>query len=66
MTVRQAADRLEISPSLVYSLIQGGKLRYARIGNGRGEDSHLRGRDPGIPRPLHLRADGGEGTRKAA
>lgn len=36
MTVREAAKRLEVSPALVYSLIAAGKLRYCRIGNGRG------------------------------
>jgi excisionase family DNA binding protein len=36
MTVRQAAERLEISPSLVYSLISSGKLRHCRVGHGRG------------------------------
>lgn len=36
MTVKQAAERLEISPSLVYSLVAGGKLRYCRVGHGRG------------------------------
>jgi excisionase family DNA binding protein len=36
LTVRQAAERLGISQSLVYSLIAGRKLRYCRVGNGRG------------------------------
>lgn len=36
MTVKQAAARLEVSPSLVYSLIAAGKLRYHRVGHGRG------------------------------
>jgi excisionase family DNA binding protein len=36
VTVKQAAIRLEVSPSLVYGLIGSGKLRYCRIGNGRG------------------------------
>ena len=36
MNVKQAAEKLEISPALVYSLIAAGKLRYRRIGLGRG------------------------------
>jgi excisionase family DNA binding protein len=36
MTVKQAAERLEISVSLVYSLIASRKLRFCRVGNGRG------------------------------
>jgi excisionase family DNA binding protein len=36
MTVRQCAQRLEISPSLVYALIAAGKLRASRHGLGRG------------------------------
>lgn len=36
LTVKQAAERLGISPALTYSLISGRKLRYCRIGNGRG------------------------------
>lgn len=36
MTVKQAAERLEISPSLVYSLAAAGKLRFCRLGHGRG------------------------------
>jgi excisionase family DNA binding protein len=36
MTVKAAAERLEISPSLVYALCAAGKLRCHRIGLGRG------------------------------
>ena len=36
VTVRDAAKRLEISQSLVYSLISSGKLRFMRVGHGRG------------------------------
>ena len=36
LTVAQAAERLGISSSLVYSLVAGRKLRYCRVGNGRG------------------------------
>ena len=36
LTVKQAAERLGVSPGLVYSLIAGKRLRYVRIGNGRG------------------------------
>jgi excisionase family DNA binding protein len=36
LTVKQAAERLGVSQSLVYGLISSRKLRYARIGNGRG------------------------------
>lgn len=36
LTVKQTAERLGVSPSLVYSLIAARKLRFVRIGNGRG------------------------------
>lgn len=36
MTVRQAAERLEVSPQLVYALLAAGRLRCVRIGVGRG------------------------------
>jgi excisionase family DNA binding protein len=36
VTVRQAAERLEVSPQLVYALIAAGKLSCVRIGLGRG------------------------------
>jgi excisionase family DNA binding protein len=45
VTVRQAAERLEVSPQLVYALIAAGKLRCVRIGLGRGAirilDEHI-------------------------
>ena len=36
MTVKDAAARLEVSPSLVYALIASGRLRCTRHGLGRG------------------------------
>jgi excisionase family DNA binding protein len=36
MNVRQAADRLEVSQSLVYELLKAGKLHGSRHGLGRG------------------------------
>jgi len=36
LTVKQAADRLNASASLVYDLVGARKLRACRIGNGRG------------------------------
>ena len=36
MTVKTAAERLEVSPSLIYSLCAAGKLRYSRVGHGQG------------------------------
>ncbi len=36
MTVREAAERLEVSVSLTYRLIAAGKLRCSRHGLGRG------------------------------
>ncbi len=36
LTVKDAASRLGISPGLVYSLVAGRKLRFVRVGNGRG------------------------------
>ncbi|MEX0703464.1 MAG: helix-turn-helix domain-containing protein [Planctomycetales bacterium] len=36
LTVREVADRLSISPSCVYQLIESGKLPHYRIGIGRG------------------------------
>ena len=35
-TVKDTATRFGISPGLVYSLAAGRKLRFVRIGNGRG------------------------------
>jgi excisionase family DNA binding protein len=34
--VRQAAEQLEVSPSLVYALCASGKLGHYRVGLGRG------------------------------
>jgi len=36
MTVSEVAERLSISRSLVYQLVESGKLPVCRIGNGRG------------------------------
>lgn len=36
VTVKMAAQRLEVSPATIYSLIAAGKLRCVRIGMGRG------------------------------
>lgn len=36
MTVKAAAEKLEVSPSLIYSLVAAGKLRFCRVGHGRG------------------------------
>jgi excisionase family DNA binding protein len=36
LTVRQAAEQLGVSQSLVYGLISSRQLRHCRIGNGRG------------------------------
>lgn len=36
LTVKEAAERLNVSAALVYSLISGRKLRFVRVGNGRG------------------------------
>jgi excisionase family DNA binding protein len=36
LTVKQAAERLRVSPSLVYSLIAARELAHVRIGFGRG------------------------------
>lgn len=36
MTVTDVAARLKVSPSLVYQMVESGKLVVYRIGNGRG------------------------------
>lgn len=36
LTVRQAAERLAISPALIYALCSAGKLRHERYGLKRG------------------------------
>ena len=37
LTVKEAADKLGVSPSLVYQLCKERKLRHCRIGLGRGK-----------------------------
>jgi excisionase family DNA binding protein len=37
LTVKQTAERLGISPGLVYALVAAGKLTHRRIGLGRGK-----------------------------
>ena len=65
LTVKVSADRLGISPGLVYSLVAGRKLRFVRIGNGRGriripEEGHQ-----GIPGTLDVRAAGAASAERA-
>jgi excisionase family DNA binding protein len=36
LTVKEVADRLRVSPSTVYSLVEGGRIPCYRIGTGRG------------------------------
>ena len=36
LSVKDTAAKLGVIPGLVYSLIAGRKLRYCRVGNGRG------------------------------
>ena len=36
LTVKDVAARLNVSSSLVYQIVEGGKLPVHRIGNGRG------------------------------
>ena len=36
LTVKDVAERLSVSTSLVYQLVESGKLPVHRIGNGRG------------------------------
>jgi excisionase family DNA binding protein len=36
LTVKQAAERLGVSPGLIYSLVSARKIRYTRVGHGRG------------------------------
>lgn len=58
LTVKQVAERLGISPSLVYGLCSAGKIRHERHGLGRGcirvpedaLDEYRRGRiRPAVP-----------------
>ena len=63
MTVAEAARKLEVSPSLVYSLVASGQLGCYRIGHGRGmiriSEGHIteylgrseRGREAAPPPP---------------
>lgn len=64
MTVRQAAEKLEVSAATIYSLVASGKLRCHRIGMGRGviriAEEHLaeylKGAEPvpsPAPAPVH-------------
>lgn len=56
MRVRDAAERLEVSPATVYALVSSGKLKCYRIGTGRGcirfsqqhIDDYLRGAESTI------------------
>jgi excisionase family DNA binding protein len=45
MTVKQAAEKLEVSQATVYALVASGRLRCYRVGMGRGciriTDEHL-------------------------
>jgi excisionase family DNA binding protein len=45
MTVKQAAEKLEVSQATVYALVASGRLRCYRVGIGRGciriTDEHL-------------------------
>lgn len=36
LTVKQAAERLSVSPDTIYTLCASGKLRHQRIGAGKG------------------------------
>jgi excisionase family DNA binding protein len=36
MTIKECAERLSVSSSLIYSLVASRKIRFCRIGNGRG------------------------------
>lgn len=36
LTVKEVAQRLRVSPSTVYNLVEGGRIAYHRIGKGRG------------------------------
>ena len=49
MTVKQAAEKLEVSPSMVYALIDEGRLPHERIGR-RGKRGKI------IIRDEHLEA----------
>jgi excisionase family DNA binding protein len=59
MTVREVAERLEVSPATVYALIAAGRLRCSRIGLGRGVirisdeqlAEYLRAAEPVVAKP---------------
>jgi excisionase family DNA binding protein len=63
LTVREVATTLRVSPSLVYQLIEAGKIACHRIGTGRGAirvssadlDAYLQGcrseRQTPVPKP---------------
>lgn len=36
LTVRQAAERLNVSADCVYQMVEAGKLKHQRVGKGRG------------------------------
>ncbi len=36
LTIRDVAERLKLSPSAVYQLVETGSLAHHRVGNGRG------------------------------
>jgi excisionase family DNA binding protein len=57
LTVRQAAERLNVSPDSIYDLCESGKLPCQRIGRGRGT-IRIRATDlqaVGSPRVIKLR-----------
>lgn len=35
LTVKQAAERLNVSPDCVYQMVEAGKLKHQRVGKGR-------------------------------
>lgn len=36
LTVREIAERLKVSPGLIYALVEGKKFGHHRVGRGRG------------------------------
>ncbi len=69
LSVQQVADRLQVSPSCVYQLIDSGKLSHHRIGVARGtirvseddlttylEDSRTESANEKLPEPRPKRA----------
>ena len=65
LTVKQAADQLGVSPSLVYGLCKEGRIRHERHGLGRGTirippdalDEYRRAAEhrPAAPALVHIR-----------